>query len=99
MAVVIGDAVGVGHAARRLPEERLARERGRHASLDLRRQDLASCDLRIEVRYAGLAEMLADFLAMKETGEYRRIGILGQDQRPVDMVVRVIQPGDQRPPV
>jgi hypothetical protein len=99
MAVVIGDAVRVGHTAGCLSEQRSARESVRHAPLDLRGQDFASCDLRIEVRYAGLAEMRADFRAMKQTREYRGIGILGQRQRPADMIVGIIQPGDQRPPV
>ena len=99
MAVVIGDAMRIGYAAGRLPEQRFARKSLRHAPLDLCGQDLAPCDLRVEVRYASFTKMRADFRAMKQTGEYRRIGILGQRQRPANVVIGVVKPGDQRSPV
>ena len=102
MAVVVRQAVGVGHCTARLAEQRstvAVSERIQYPLFQCFWHDLAPCRVAVGFGQVVGSVVRGDLTAIEQAGEHGRVCHLAQLDRVAHVPRRVVEPGDQGSPV
>src|SRR5689334_2186619 len=99
VAVIVGYPMCERDPTRGLSKQRLALECRKNALLYIAWQYLTTCNLLIKVWHASLPKIIADFAAEEQPRENCSVCVSCKLARPSEVTGRIINTGDNRPPI